>query len=55
MLLRMRLFWQLMLIPSAHSWNLSEPHGPISLFCTVTLLHENAPSATCKHDQLRGS
>lgn len=55
MLLRTRLFWQLTLMPSAHSWNASVPHGPISLFCTVTLLHDNAPSDMWRHDQLRGS
>ena len=55
MLLRTRLFWQLTLMPSAHCWNASDPHGPMSLFCTVTLLHDRAPSAMWRHDQLRGS
>lgn len=55
MLFRTKLFWQLTLMPSAHCWNASDPHGPISLFCTVTLVQVNAPSAMCRHDQLRGS
>lgn len=44
-----------MLIPSAHSSNASDPHGPISLFCTVTFVHAREPSATWRHDQPRGS
>ena len=31
-LFRTMLLEQLRLIPSAHSWNVSMPHGPISLF-----------------------
>lgn len=42
-------------MPSAHSWNVSVPQGPMSLCCTVALSHVKGPSAMCKHDQLRGS
>lgn len=55
MLFWTRLLLQLMLIPSAHSWNASEPQGPMSLFCTVTLLHCRPPSWTCRQDHERGS
>ena len=45
-------FWQLMLIPSAHCWYKSVPQGPMSLFCTRTLLQAIEPSKTWRQDQL---
>ena len=46
---------QATLMPSAHCWKTSTPAGPMSLFWTVMLEQVSPPSATCRHDQLRGS
>lgn len=45
---------QLIVMPSAHSWNVSVPQGPMSFHRMMVSEQVRGPPATCRQDHERG-